>query len=81
MTRTIDLSVQPQSYQAYLIRIWRSSPDVLWNASAQHTQSGETVFLPASRACSASCTIKRWSETRPTGMATNESNRRDELTP
>ncbi len=45
MTRTIDLSVQPQSYQAYLIRIWRSSPDVLWNASAQHTQSGETVFF------------------------------------
>ncbi len=45
MTPTLDLATPAQNYQAYLIRIWRSSPDVLWNASAQHTQSGETVFF------------------------------------
>lgn len=45
MTPTLDLATPAQNYQAYLIRIWRSSPDVLWNASAQHAQSGETVFF------------------------------------
>ncbi len=45
MTPTLDLAAPARNYQAYLIRIWRSSPDVLWSASAQHTQSGETVFF------------------------------------
>lgn len=32
-------------YQAYLIRMWRSTPESLWRASAQHTQTGETVMF------------------------------------
>ncbi|HNS01276.1 MAG TPA: hypothetical protein PKM78_02710 [Anaerolineae bacterium] len=45
MIFTSDQATKSQNYQAYLIRLWRSSPDVLWSASAQHTQSGETVFF------------------------------------
>ena len=44
MPSTPDLS-QTENYHAYLIRMWRSSPDTLWRASAQHTQSGEIVFF------------------------------------
>ncbi len=44
LTSPSDLS-QTDTYQAYLIRMWRSSPDTSWRASAQHTQSGETVFF------------------------------------
>jgi len=36
---------QPAAYQAYLVRMWRSSPNTAWRASAQHTQSGELVLF------------------------------------
>ncbi len=36
---------QPAAYQAYLVRMWRSSPNTAWRASAQHTQSGEVVLF------------------------------------
>jgi hypothetical protein len=44
ITSTPDLS-QTENYHAYLIRMWRSSPDTIWRASAQHTQSGKIVFF------------------------------------
>jgi hypothetical protein len=45
MILTASDPTQPAAYQAYLVRMWRSSPDTVWRASAQHTQSGEIVFF------------------------------------
>ncbi len=33
----------PRRHFSYLIRIWQSSPDGPWRASAQSIQSGETL--------------------------------------
>lgn len=43
MPIAIDLSHSQTHYQSYLIRMWCSAPESLWRASAQHTQTGETV--------------------------------------
>ncbi len=45
MPPTFDLPHDQSHYHAYLIRMWRSAPESLWRASAQHTQTGETVMF------------------------------------
>ena len=45
MPTPIDLPQDRNHYQAYLIRMWRSAPESLWRASAQHTQTGETIMF------------------------------------
>jgi hypothetical protein len=32
---------QPNSYQSYLLRLWRSSPHGAWHGSLQNTANGE----------------------------------------
>lgn len=34
---------QQHPYRAYLVRMWRDSPQSSWRASAQSTQSGQVV--------------------------------------
>lgn len=43
MPPAINLPQDQSRYQSYLIRMWRSAPESFWRASAQHTQTGETV--------------------------------------
>lgn len=45
MPSAIDFPHSQTYYQSYLIRMWRSAPETLWRASAQHTQTGETVMF------------------------------------
>lgn len=45
MARATNPPQSPVYYQSYLIRMWRSAPETLWRASAQHTQTGETVMF------------------------------------
>ncbi len=38
-----DAPIQKANYQAYLVRIWRSSVESPWRASVQHAPSGEQI--------------------------------------
>lgn len=40
----------PPLYCAYLVRLWRETPDATWRASAQSVQNGETVRFGSLRA-------------------------------
>ena len=45
MPTVTDLPQDQSHYQAYLIRMWRSTAEASWRASAQHTQTGETIMF------------------------------------
>jgi hypothetical protein len=42
-TRMNNALPNPSFYCAFLVRLWRDTPDAAWRASAQSVQSGETV--------------------------------------
>ena len=45
MTTELKGSVQVSAYQSYLIRLWQSTEQGSWRASAQSVQSGHTVLF------------------------------------
>lgn len=45
MTRELKGSVEVSAYQSYLVRLWQSTEQGSWRASAQCVQSGHTVLF------------------------------------
>ena len=43
MTRRPDNTELSDTYRAYLIRLWRDTPQAPWRVSAQSTETGEVI--------------------------------------
>lgn len=43
MVRRPDNAELRDTYRAYLIRLWRDTPDAPWRVSAQSTETGEII--------------------------------------